>query len=106
MTGDAITRIMHELEFCNLNMTNETTDLLLENLNPCAHPECEHGYSCHSECTRWYFDGELRCTACVEFFFLSLSHSYARNVCMCTRVRCMRTNNDQFTLLMLNNCPT
>ena len=41
MTGDAITRIMHELEFCNLNMTNETTDLLLENLNPCAHPECE-----------------------------------------------------------------
>ena len=41
MTGDAITRIMHELEFCNLNMTNETTDLLLESLNPCAHPECE-----------------------------------------------------------------
>ena len=28
--GDAITRITHELEFCNLNMTNETTDLLLE----------------------------------------------------------------------------
>ena len=41
MTGDAITRITHELEICNLNMTNETTDLLLESLNPCAHPECE-----------------------------------------------------------------
>ena len=68
--------ITHELEICNLNMTNETTDLLLENLNPCAHPECEQMQvdiaSCHSECTRWYFDGELRCV-CGVFLSLSLS---------------------------------
>ena len=72
MTGDAITRITHELEICNLNMTNETTDLLLENLNPCAHPECEQMQVDIAECTRWYFDGELRCV-CGVFLSLSLS---------------------------------
>ena len=92
MTGDAITRIMHELEFCNLNMTNETTDLLLENLNPCAHPECEHGYSCHSECTRWYFDGELRCTRVWSFSFsLSLTHMHVMYACVQELGACVPT---------------
>ena len=41
MTGDAITRITHDLEICNLNVTNETADQILEASEPCAHPECE-----------------------------------------------------------------
>jgi hypothetical protein len=41
MTGDAITRITHELEICNLNTTNETADVLLESSDPCGHPKYE-----------------------------------------------------------------
>ena len=38
MTGDAITRLTHELEICSFNTTNETEEVLLD---PCGHPECE-----------------------------------------------------------------
>ena len=41
MTGDAITRLTHELEICNFNSTNETEDVLFDSSDPCAHPECE-----------------------------------------------------------------
>ena len=46
MTGDAITRLTHDLDICNFNrsLTNETADMMSNGsdfVDPCAHPECE-----------------------------------------------------------------
>ena len=38
MTGDAITRLTHDLPICAMNSTNETADV---DVNPCSHSECE-----------------------------------------------------------------
>ena len=49
MTGDAITRITHNLEICKpINMTNETADTMLENSDPCAPVAQEAGTHTHT----------------------------------------------------------